>query len=161
MRKHFYIVIAFAIFATLLVGCGAELGEALITVKGDIGETNSDDTYILDQAAFDENSVEYTYNDPWMGDGLTYKGIVLKDLIEMVEPGDDVTTVTLICTDGAEYDIAIADAEEYDIILARWVDGTELDESNGGPVKVAYPDEVEETYPDSNWAWWVVEVEFK
>jgi hypothetical protein len=163
MKKSMYFVMAIAIFATLLVGCGggAEVGDALITVKGDIGKTNSGDNYVLDQAAFDELSVELTYNDPWMGDGLKYKGILLKDLIDLVKPGNDVTIVSLVCTDGKAYDIALADAEAYDIILAHWVDGTLLDEGNGGPVKVAYSDDARATYPDENWAWWVVAVEFK
>jgi hypothetical protein len=164
MKKSMYLIMAIVIFATLLVGCGggnAAVGDALITVKGDIGKTNSGNTYVLDQAAFDKNSVELTYNDPWMGDGLKYKGILLKDLVNMVKPGSGVTTVSLICTDGKAYNIALADAKAYDIILARWVDGNALDESNGGPVKVAYPDAAKATYPDENWAWWVVSVEFK
>jgi hypothetical protein len=96
-----------------------------------------------------------------MGDGLKYKGILLKDLIALVEPGSAVTTVALICTDGKEYDIALADAQNYDITLARWVDGNLLTEENGGPVKVAYSDDAKAVYPDENWAWWVVSVEFK
>lgn len=162
MRKSIFIVVALAMLAAFLVGCGskAPVGDALITVKGDIGKTNSGSTYVLDQAAFDEKAVELTYNDPWMGDGLKYKGILLKDLIDMVKPGKDVTTVTLVCTDGKGFDVAIADAELYDIMLTRWVDGTELDEGNGGPVKVAYPDDAKATYPDENWAWWIVGVEF-
>jgi len=163
MKKSMYVVLAIALFATLLVGCGGggTVGDALITVKGDIGKTNSGETYVLDQAAFDELSVEMTYNDPWMGDGLAYKGILLKDLVDLVKPGDDVTIVSLIATDGKAFDIALADAEMYDIILAHWVDGTLLDEGNGGPVKVAYPDDAKGTYPDENWAWWVVTVDFK
>jgi hypothetical protein len=164
MKKSLYIVVAIAVFATLLVGCGGgggAVGTALVTVKGDIGKTNSGSTYVLDQAAFDSKSVELTYNDPWMGDGLKYKGILLKDLIDLVKPGGDVATVALICTDGKEYDVALADAKNYDIMLARWVDGNLLDESNGGPVKVAYPDDAKSIYPDENWAWWVVSVEFK
>jgi hypothetical protein len=161
MKKTLYFVLAIALFATLLAGCAAKPGDALITVKGDIGTTNSGDTYILDQAAFDANSVELTYNDPWMGDGLMYKGILLSDLIALVNPGADVTIVSLVCTDGKAYDIALADAQNYDIILAHWVDGNLLDESNGGPVKVAYPDDAKATYADENWAWWVVAVEFK
>ena len=104
MKKNLYIVMAIVLFASLLAGCGAKPGDALITVKGDIGKTNSGNTYILDQAAFDSKSVEITYNDPWMGDGLNYKGILLKDLVALVQPGSGVTTVALICTDGKEYD---------------------------------------------------------
>jgi hypothetical protein len=133
MKKNLYIVLAIVIFASLLSGCAAKPGDALITVRGDIGKTNSGSNYILDQAAFDANSVELTYNDPWMGDGLKYQGILLRDLITLVKPGPDVTIVSLVCTDGKAFDIAIADAQTYDIMLARWVDGTLLDESNGGP----------------------------
>jgi hypothetical protein len=161
MKKNLYIVLAILLFASLLTGCAAKPGDALITVKGDIGKTNSGDNYVLDQALFDSKSVELTYNDPWMGDGLKYKGILLRDLIEMVKPGSDVTIVSLICTDGKAYDIAIVDAQNFDIMLARWVDGNLLDESNGGPVKVAYPDDAKVYYPDENWAWWVVSVDFK
>ena len=162
MKKSFYVVLALAIFASFLVGCSSnvELGEALITVSGDIGKTNSDKSYVLDQAAFDEKSVELTYNDPWMGDGLAYKGILLKDLIELVKPGDDVTTVTLVCTDGKGFEIAIEDAEMYDIMLVRWVGGELADEGIGGPVKVAYSDDAKAIYADENWAWWIVGVEF-
>jgi len=163
MKKSLFILVAVAMFATLLVGCGtpAPVGEALITVSGKIGKTNSGDNYVLDQAAFDAKSVELTYNDPWMGDGLKYKGILLKDLITLVKPKSDVTTVSLIATDGKAFDIALADAKQYNIILARWVDGALLTEANGGPVKVAYSDDAKATYPDTQWAWWVVEVKFK
>jgi hypothetical protein len=161
MKKNLTIILAIVLFANLLTGCAAKPGDALITVKGDIGKTNSGDNYVIDQATFDSLSVELTYNDPWMGDGLKYKGILLKDLIDLVKPGNDVTTVALICTDGKEYDIALADALNFDIILAHWVDGITLDEGNGGPVKVAYPDDAKSIYPDENWAWWVVSVEFK
>jgi hypothetical protein len=164
MKKSLYIVLAIVLFSTLLVGCGtsnAAVGDALVTVKGDIGKTNSGSNYVLDQAAFDSKSVELTYNDPWMGDGLKYKGILLKDLIDMVKPGKDVTKVSLIATDGKAFDIALEDAKNYDIMLPRWVDGTLLDEKNGGPVKVAYPDDAKSVYPDENWAWWVVSAEFK
>lgn len=161
MKKNLYVVMAIVLFASLLVGCAAKPGDAVLTVKGDIGKTNSGNNYVLDQATFDSKSVELTYNDPWMGDGLKYKGILLKDLITLVKPGSGVTTVSLICTDGKAYDIALTDAQNYDIMLARWVDGNPLDESNGGPVKVAYSDDAKATYADENWAWWVVFVEFK
>ena len=161
MKKNLYIVLAIVLFATLLAGCAAKPGDSLITVKGDIGKTNSGDNYVLDQAAFDSKSVELTYNDPWMGDGLKYKGILLKDLIALVKPDSGVTTVSLVATDGKAFDIALADAQNYDIMLARWVDGNLLDESNGGPVKVAYSDPAKAVYADENWAWWVVSVDFK
>lgn len=161
MKKSLYIIVAIAIFAALVAGCTAKPGDALITIKGDIGKKNSGDNFVLDQATFDSKSVELVYNDPWMGDGLKYKGILLKDLADMVKPGSGVKTISLIATDGKAFDIALADAKQYDIMLARWVDGEPLTEENGGPVKVAYSDPAKAVYPDENWAWWVVTVQFK
>ncbi len=163
MKKSLMILTVVLVLATLLSACGpkaAAVGEALVTVSGKISEKNSGDTYVLDQAAFDAKSVELTYNDPWMGDGLKYKGILLKDLITLVG-GSGATTISLIATDGKGFDVAVADAQQWDIMLARWVDGTLLTTDNGGPVKVAYPDASKGNYPDENWAWWVVKVEFK
>jgi hypothetical protein len=51
MKKNLYIVLAIVLFATLLTGCSAKPGDALLTVKGDIGKTNSGSDYVLDQAA--------------------------------------------------------------------------------------------------------------
>ncbi len=67
----------------------------------------------------------------------------------------------LIATDGKAFDISIADAQKYDIMLAHWVDGALLTEENGGPVKVAYSDDAKATYADEQWAWWVVGVTVK
>jgi hypothetical protein len=72
MKKNLYIVLAIVLFASLLASCTAKPGAALLTVKGDIGKTNSGNTYVIDQATFDSKSVEMTFNDPWMGDGLKY-----------------------------------------------------------------------------------------
>ncbi|NPV56134.1 MAG: hypothetical protein HPY76_05590 [Anaerolineae bacterium] len=161
MKKSLYLILVLALFAGMLAACGQKTGDALLTVKGSIGKTNSGSNYVLDQAAFDEKSVELTYNDPWMGDGLKYKGILLKDLIAMVEPASDATTISLVATDGKAFDIAISDAEMYDIMLPRWVDGALLTEENGGPVKVAYPDDAKAIYPDEQWAWWIVSIDIK
>jgi hypothetical protein len=162
MKKLVYLLIIMTVIATLLASCAPKKpGESVLVVTGKIGKTNSGSDYVIDQATFDAKSTELTYNDPWMGDGLKYKGILLKDLITMVKPASDVTTVRLIATDGKAFDIALADAKNYNIILARWVDGTPLTAENGGPVKVAYSDDAKATYPDEQWAWWVVKVEFR
>lgn len=166
MKKSILILASLMILVLVLTACSAkttsEVGTALITVSGKIENKNSGDTYVLDEAAFDANSVELSYNDPWMTDVKTYKGILLSKLIELVKPSADATVISLIATDGKGIDIPIADAENYDIMLAHWSDGsTLLDESTGGPVKVAFPDDAKSTYADENWMWWLVKVEVK
>jgi len=167
MKKTLFVLVAVSMVVVLIASCAPKgpSGPSLVNVGGKITVKNSGSNYVLDQAVFDSKSVEMTYNDPWMGDGLKYKGILLRDLISLVKPTSDAATIALIATDGKEFDISIADAQKYDIMLARWVDGNPLDESNGGPVKVAYPDNAKTAnggpYADEQWAWWVVTVTFK
>ncbi len=166
MKKILFVVLAAAMLGTLLVGCAGQSGAApttsgptLITVKGKIAAG----TYLLDQAAFDKNAKEGPYFDPWTGKAgkdVTFKGIMLKDLITLVKPASDAKTVSMIATDGKAFDVSLADAQNFNIMLARWIDGTPLEEKTGGPVKLAYPKEATQYTPEQ-WAWWVVSVEFK
>jgi hypothetical protein len=161
MKKSLFVLVLLAMVVALLAGCAPKAtGTPLVTVTGKIKGGN----YVLDQAAFDANSTELTYNDPWMGDGLKYKGILLSKLVELVKPDSSATIISLVATDGKAFDIPLTAGTKYNVMLARWVDGTLLDEKNGGPVKVAYPDDAKGTDPafaDENWAWWVVSVVFK
>ena len=164
MKKFALILIVLVVIAGTLASCAqkkADLGPTLIKVTGKIGNTNSGTDYVLDEAAFTGKSVELTYNDPWMGDGLKYKGILLKDLIDMVKPASDAKTVSLVATDGKAVDVSLDDAKKWDIMLVHWGNGTVLDEKTGGPVKVAFSADARQTYADEQWMWWLVEAKFK
>ncbi len=163
MKKSILFVLAVLMVASLVAGCASNTssstGPALVTVKGKIASS----PYVLDEAAFTKNAKELATFDPWVGDSgkdVTEKGILLKDLITMVKPAADVTTVSLIGTDGKAFDVPLADAQKYDIMLSHWVDGTMLEQKTGGPVKAAFPKDDPNAKPES-WAWWVVSVEFK
>jgi len=158
MKKSLFVIVLLAVVSTLVVGCGAK-APALLNVTGKI----AGGTYDVTEATFTNHSTELQYHDPWVGatgSDVMEKGILLKDLITLVKPTSDVTTVALICTDGKEYDVSLADAQQYNIMLVHWVAGTVLDEKTGGPVKVAYPKDAT-AYTDDSWAWWVVKVQFK
>lgn len=131
----------------------------LVTVIGKIKAS----PYSLTEDIITAHTTELQYHDPWVGTSgsdVMEKGILLKDLIALVKPTADVKTVALICTDGKEYDVSMADAQQYNIMLSHWVAGTVLDNKTGGPVKVAYPAEAK-AYTNDSWAWWVVKVNFK
>jgi len=160
MKKSLLIVVSLALVAAMLVGCSSSKAPSLVTVTGKISGGSMD----LTEADFTAHATELQYHDPWVGDtggsDVMEKGILLSDLITMVKPTSDVTTVALICTDGKEYDVKMADAQQYKIMLVHWVAGKVLDQKTGGPVKIAYSADATSYTPD-NWAWWVVKVEFK
>lgn len=166
MKKVLLALLAVLMLGAMLAGCAAkeekvELGPALVTASGKIGSPNSGDKYVVDQAFIDANSVEVKMDDPWMGDGITYKGILVRDLLTKMNVPADATTIRVIATDGKGIDIAIADAQKWDIMLAHWADGTELSSDIGGPVKIVFPADARATYVDDMWMWWITTAEVK
>ena len=163
MRKSIFILISMLLLAAMLAGCAqeGEVGDALLTVTGDIGKTNSGDNYVFDEARFVEHSVDLVINDVWMGDGQEYKGILLSDIIDIVKPGSGVTTISVIAVDGKSADVAIEDAKNMEILMVHYLSGALLGEDLGGPVKIAFGADAQEVYPDESWMWWVAELKFK
>ena len=163
MRKSIFILISILVLVAMLAGCAqeGEVGDALLTVTGDIGKTNSGDNYVFDEARFEEHSVDLVIDDVWMGDGQEYKGILLSDIIAIVKPGPDATTIQVIAVDGKSADVAIEDAKNMDILMVHYLGGALLGEDLGGPVKIAFGADAQEVYPDESWMWWVAELKFK
>jgi len=139
-------------------GLAAPTGDVILTVTGDLETPNVGDECQFDADLFDEYAIEQTLDDPWMGDGLEYRGLLLSDIWELCGGSNDATAATLVANDGMELDIAKADLEAWDIMLAYQVGGEDLIDDIGGPVKVVYPAEAGDVYGDDTWMWWVVEV---
>ncbi|MBU1661734.1 MAG: hypothetical protein KKD28_09705 [Chloroflexi bacterium] len=163
MRKSIFILISMLVLAAMLAGCAqeGEVGDALLTVTGDIGKTNSGNDYVFDEARFEEHSVDLVIDDVWMGDGQEYRGILLSDIIDIVKPGSGVTTISVIAVDGKSADVAIEDAKNMDILMVHYLSGALLGEDLGGPVKIAFGADAQKVYPDESWMWWVAELKFK
>ena len=167
MKAHvrwFAVVLMIGLMAFAAVGKDAPqpTGEAILTVSGAIALTNGDGVFAMDEAMLRAlPMVEYLVEDPWMGEN-TYGGVLLSTLLEYVGFPSGASQVVLVCSDEAEFAIAIADILAYPILLAMEADGEAIFESIGGPIKVAYPynayPSLEEVYPPENWAWFVVEV---
>ncbi len=103
MRKSMFVLVIVMVMGSMLAGCAApegDVGDAVLTVTGDIGKTNSGDKYIFDEARFEEHSVDLIIDDVWMGEGQEYGGILLSDIIAIVDPGSDATTISVVAVDG-------------------------------------------------------------
>jgi len=150
----------------LLTACGkaglpAPTGDAILKVSGDIAKPNVGDECQFDADLFDQHAVAQTLDDPWMGDGLEYRGLLLSDVWELCGGSDEATVATLVAKDGMTLDIAKADLEQWSIMLAYQVGGEDVIDDLGGPVKVVFPADAGETYNDDQWMWWVVEVKIQ
>jgi hypothetical protein len=159
-----FVLVIVMVMGSMLAGCAApegDVGDAVLTVTGDIGKTNSGDSYIFDEARFEEHSVDLIIDDVWMGEGQEYRGILLSDIIAIVDPGSDATTISVVAVDGKSADVAIEDAKNMEILMVHYLSGEILGEDLGGPVKIAFGADAQEVYPDESWMWWVAELKIK
>ncbi len=152
--------------AVMLTACGkaglpAPTGDVILKVTGDVASPNVGDECQFDAALIEEYAVDQTIDDPWMGDGLEYRGILLSKAWELCGGSKDATVATLVAKDGMTLDVAREDLEQWPIMLAYQVGGEDLVDDLGGPVKLVFPAEARETYVDDQWMWWVVEVQIQ
>ena len=164
MKQILFRAAAVFLIATLvLTGCGKRLkqGEAVVTVTGKIGETNKGDAYVLHQLDFDTHSVTAGYNDPWIKDTVTYKGLLLKDILSIVKASPEAKEMVFKNMNGQTYTISLGDAVGWEIMLARWANNQLLFQDNGYPSKLVFPEAAKEEYGADMWAWWVNAIEIK
>ena len=158
------VVLAVGLLATTAMAKDVPMpeGEVVLTVAGTIALTNQDGAFVLDMDMVKAlPKTAYLVEDPWLGEQV-YAGVTLATLLEYVGAPLGAEKVVLVASDDKEFEVALADALVYPILLAYESDGDEIIEGMGGPIKIAYPynayPEVEELYPPENWTWWVVTV---
>ncbi|MBU0703082.1 MAG: molybdopterin-dependent oxidoreductase, partial [Chloroflexi bacterium] len=140
-------------------GLGTPAGDVILTVTGDIADGNVGDECQFDAAMFDQYAVDQTLDDPWMGDGLEYRGMLLSDIWELCGGSDDAPAAVMVASDGMTINIAKEDLDAWPIMVAYQVGGENLVDELGGPVKLVYPAEAGETYDENQWMWWLAEIQ--
>jgi hypothetical protein len=136
-------------------------GDVILKVTGDLSLPNVDDECHFDADLFDQHAISQDLDDPWMGDGLEYRGLTLNKVWELCGGSDEAGAMVMVAKDGMTVEIAAEDLMEWPIMLAYQVDGADLIDDLGGPVKLVFPAEAADTYSQDNWMWWVVEVQFE
>ncbi|MEA3338679.1 MAG: hypothetical protein U9R15_01810, partial [Chloroflexota bacterium] len=140
-------------------GLPAPEGDVILKVTGEIAEANVDDACQFDAALIEQYAVDQTIDDPWMGDGLEYRGLLLSDIWDLCGGSDDATAAVMVANDGMTINIAKEDLDAWPIMVAYQVDGENLVDEMGGPVKLVYPADAGETYNDDQWMWWLAEIQ--
>lgn len=113
-------------------------GPVILTISGDIGETNQGDKAAFDQAMFDELGTHTTVTStPWHDETITFSGPLARSVLEAVDSqGDNVIAIAL---NDYEAEIPVADFYTYDVILATHANGEPMSVREHGPIFVIYP----------------------
>lgn len=109
-----------------------------LTVAGMINECNDGLEVHLDRAMLESlpHKQVKTIN-PWDQEAAVYEGVLLRDLMKYVKA--DGTTATVSALNDYRSDIALADMEKYDVILAFQRNGVDLPVRDKGPFFVVFP----------------------
>lgn len=137
-----------AFLAALLTGptMAAELpaptGDIVLTVTGNIDNTNHDGAAVFDQAMLDALPQRTTTTaTPWYDDVESFSGPVVWSLLNAV--GAHGTTVTVRALNDYSAEIPIEDFEANPVILASRLNGEILSVRDKGPLFVVYPFELD------------------
>lgn len=140
-------------------------GKVIITVSGNISETNSDKGFELDMAMLEGIALsKYDGRDPWLGN-KKYSGVLVSDILKFAGADSKAVEVLIVAKDGKKVTLKAADVAKYPIMIATQDGGKAIGSGLGGPAKLVFPyashPEVEKLYPKEDWCWYVVGIEVR
>lgn len=113
-------------------------GKVLLTVSGNIENTNEDGKAIFDTASLEKlGMVSFQTTSPWYNGRTTFTGIPLQKLMDFVGTKGSVVKVTAL----NDYTtvIPLNDFRKYNVILALKINGKYMQIRDKGPLFIVYP----------------------
>jgi hypothetical protein len=114
--------------------------EVILTISGDISVTNVGETLQLDMPTLESlGLVEYTVEDPWLSEEVTYTGVLMSKLSEFVGASESADNFHIEALDDYQVDLPFADIERWPILLATRSNGQYMAIENAGPTRIIFP----------------------
>ncbi|WP_020409973.1 hypothetical protein [Hahella ganghwensis] len=132
-------------FPVIASGLRAPHGPVVLTVTGNISQTNDHDEAAFDLEMLDQlPQHSITTTTPWFDDSRTFTGPLVRDVLELL--GAKGTNAKAVALNDYHIDIPAEDFQEYDVVLATRIDGEILTIRDKGPIFIIYPfDQIPET----------------
>jgi hypothetical protein len=118
----------------------APANEVVLTLFGEISVTNVDDSLAFDLDMLEKlRLVEYDVDDPWLHEKVTYRGVLLSDLLEVAGAPDTVEEVVASALDGYAAPIPVGEIESWPVLVATQSNGAHMTIENSGPTRIIFP----------------------
>ena len=140
MKRHLSILLAIFIGASTALAEDLERpkGDVVLTISGDIAQTNVDDTLQFDHTMLQDLDTTVVETSTIWTDGVRrFQGVSLKVLTELLEVEEGTLRATAINDYSVE--IPVTDAIEDGPIIAYLMDGRKMSVREKGPLWVIYP----------------------
>jgi hypothetical protein len=82
---------------------------------------------------------EYSVQDPYRLEEVTYTGVLMSDLREYLEVSESSENFHIVALDDYRVDLSFADVERWPILLATRSDGEYMSLENSGPTRIIFP----------------------
>ncbi|MBU1305219.1 MAG: hypothetical protein KKF33_06835 [Alphaproteobacteria bacterium] len=123
-------------------------GPVVLTVTGNIGNTNSADGAQFDMSMLDALAQRTTVSEtPWYEGKHSFSGPLISALLDAVDA--EGTTLQVKALNDYSADLPLTDATDFPVIFATRLDDKEMSVRDKGPLFVIYPfDEYRELYDE-------------
>lgn len=141
-----------------LTSAPALSGKPVLTIRG----AGIDDRFAtglaLDIATLERLTVvDAVIEDPWEKRSVTYRGVLMSDLVKAIAP-DGATTMRLTALDDYEVTISMKAIRSGEALLATSADGKRLAVEDGGPTRIVFLPESATGRNKDLWIWSVKEM---
>ena len=124
--------------ASLAASLPQPAGAPILVVSGAIANTNGDEVARFDREMLETiGTVELTTQTPWYDDEVTFEGVPMSKLMEVV--GAEGTEVLVTALDDYRSVIPMSDFDLYRVVLAMRRNGELMPVRDKGPLFVVYP----------------------
>lgn len=113
-------------------------GPVVLTLRGRISRPNAGDRADFDMAMLEAlPQREFSTRTPWFSEARRFTGPLLRDVLAAA--GAQGRTAVLIALNDYRVEMPLEDAERYDVLVARLLDGRPMAVRDKGPLFVIYP----------------------
>lgn len=140
-------------------------GRPLLTVSGNIQTVNQGNLLVFDLPTLEAiGQVEYTVPDPFKGRDVTYRGVLMRDLIALWQVKENAQILEIEGLNDYKVDAPLATFVEYPVILAFQADGVYMKVEDKGPGMIVFPYhayQFERPLHDNYWVWQIEKITVK
>jgi len=120
----------------------APTGPVVLTISGRIRSPNAARSAQFDMAMLQQlPQTSFTTTTPWYAQARQFTGPLLRDVLR--EAGANGTVLHALALNDYRVDIPMEDAQRFDVIIARLLDGRAMSVRSRGPLLIIYPFEAQ------------------